>query len=65
MNNPLFKIEVVDNNYLDVAVKGDKHKVIEMIVDAMERTPEVAEAIFSAANAYAFKNRFYKSPIKD
>lgn len=53
-------VELVDNNKLDVVVKGDRTKVIHFLVEAMERTPELAEALTFAMNEFFKRNKYPK-----
>jgi hypothetical protein len=51
-------IQIVDGARMDVTVKGNRHEVIAMIVDAMERQPEAREAILHGAKEFLSKNKF-------
>lgn len=51
MNELVLHIEIVDTRF-DAKVKGTKHEVIQMMVQAMQQMPEIAEAITEAAIAF-------------
>lgn len=57
MANPIFKIEMVNMDRIDVALKGNQNEVIQMIYLAMEQYPEIREAIMYSAKNYLDKNR--------
>lgn len=60
MQETIIRIEQTDSTRIDVALKGDKHSVINMMVQTMEKHPEVAETIIDAAIVFMEKNRYPK-----
>lgn len=58
MDNPKILIEFINMDMLNITLKGGRHEVIKMIVEAMERAPEVKEAIIISCKAFLDKNKF-------